>query len=190
MRHSVLLLAALTLLGTVPLNAQSAIGDDQTPITVHAVKHGETVTVDAEFTVAVPPKLAWEVLTDFAHMSNFISNVKFSSVTEQHGNKLRVAQKGAAKHGPISFSFDSIREIELVPTEKISSHVLSGSMKKLDGTTLLRADGSGTRVVYHAESIPNTYVPPVIGTTFIENESRHQFEEMRIEMLKRQSAAP
>ncbi len=163
----------------------AAPGDELPPISVQVKKNGDNVTVDASFSVPVPPKLAWEVLTDFGHMSNFISNVTFSSITEQHGNTLQVAQKGAANHGPLSFSFNSIRAIELNPIEKITSHMISGSMKKLDGTTTLRAEGGGTRVVYHADSIPDTYVPPVIGPKFIENETRHQFEEMRIEMLRR-----
>ena len=171
--------------GMLAASAWSAPDNALPDIAVQVNKRGELVIVDAEFTAPVAPKLAWEVLTDFNHMSNFISNVKFSSITSQQGSKLQVAQKGAAKHGPLSFNFDSIREIELQPIQKITSHVISGSMKKLDGVTTLRADGTGSRIVYHADSIPDAYVPPVIGPKFIENETRHQFEEMRAEMIRR-----
>ncbi|MDP9107626.1 MAG: SRPBCC family protein [Pseudomonadota bacterium] len=180
------LITWLAALAVGPLHA--ADSDTTTPISVKAVKNGESVIVDAEFSVAVPPRQAWEVLTDFGHMANFITNVKLSNITEHHGNHLRVAQQGSARHGPLHFDFDSIREIELTPIEKIVSHVVSGSVKKLDGTTLVTADGAGTHVVYHAESIPNTYVPPILGPSFIENETRHQFEEMRGEMLRRKAA--
>ena len=171
--------------GMLAGSAWSATDSALPPIAVQVQKRGELVVVDAEFTAPVAPKLAWEVLTDFNHMSNFISNVKFSSITSQQGSKLQVAQKGAAKRGPMSFSFNSVREIELQPIQKITSHVISGSMKKLDGVTTLRADGNGSRIVYHADSIPDTYVPPVIGPKFIENETRNQFQEMRAEMVRR-----
>ena len=181
------ILAAILLM-SFAASAVAAIDEDETPIAVQVKKVDELVTVDAQFTVAVSQQLAWDVLTDFEHMARFISNVKSSRVTSINGDKLQVEQKGVANHGPLSFSFESVREIELKPIEKISSRILSGSMKKLDGITLLMADGAGTRVVYHADSIPNSYVPPIIGPKFIENESRHQFEEMRTEMLKRKRA--
>ncbi len=181
------LCATALALAAVATGGIAAPGDELPPVSVQVLKAGDSVVINASFSVPVPPKLAWDVLTDFNHMSNFISNVTFSSITEQHGNTLQVAQKGAANSGPLSFSFNSIRAIELKPFERITSHVISGSMKKLDGTTTLRAEGNGTRVVYHADSIPDTYVPPLIGPKFIESETRHQFEEMRIEMMRRRA---
>jgi len=62
-------------------------------------------------------------------------------------------------------------------------------MKKLEGTTRLAAADSGTRITYHGESIPNVWIPPGIGKTFIERETREQFAEMRQEILKRKLAA-
>lgn len=172
--------------------ALAAIDDNEEPVHVQVRKSGELIIVDADFSVAVTPKLAWAVLTDFDHMTRFVSNVQYSAVTSRQADKLQVVQKGEARRGPLSFSFDSVREITLLPFERITTHLLSGNMKQLDGTTLLSSEGSGTQVrthvTYHAESIPNTFVPPVIGTAFIQSESRHQFEEMRVEMLKRKTA--
>ncbi|GAA4020177.1 SRPBCC family protein [Actimicrobium antarcticum] len=184
---TVVLLSVLLMAGTAT-TALAAIDDNESPVVVHVSKHGDLITVDADFSVSVPPRQAWEVLTDFDHMSRFISNVTFSAVTARQRDKLQVTQKGAAQRGPLSFSFDSVREIELKPFEKITTHLLSGNMKQLDGTTLLSASEVGTHIVYHAESIPNTFVPPLIGTAFIETESRHQFEQMRVEMLTRKAA--
>lgn len=170
-------------------SAVAAIDDDEPPIQVQVKKSGALIIVDADFSVAVTPRLAWEVLTDFDHMARFISNVQYSAVTVRQPGKLQVVQKGAATRGPLSFSFDSVRDIMLTPFELITTHLVSGNMKQLDGTTRLRTEGSGTHIVYHAESIPDTFVPPLVGTAFIAAESRHQFEEMRIEMLKRKAAA-
>ncbi|MEB0137267.1 SRPBCC family protein [Actimicrobium sp. CCC2.4] len=186
MKSSCVVLSVLLL--TLTGSAVAAIDDDEPPIQVQVKKSGALIIVDADFSVSVTPRLAWEVLTDFDHMARFISNVKYSAVTSRQQGKWQVAQKGVAAHGPLSFSFDSVREVTLTPFELITTHLVTGNLKQLDGTTRLRSEGNGTRVVYHAESIPDTFVPPLVGTAFIASESRHQFEEMRIEMLKRKTA--
>lgn len=163
--------------------------DAASAINVDVAKRGEQVVVDVNFEVAVTPQQAWEVLTDFDHMRDFVSNLQMSRVVVRNGTRWQVAQKGAARRGPLQFSFDSVRDLDLVPFDRITSKQVSGNMKKFEATTRLSAQAGGTRIQYHAESIPNTYVPPVVGTAFIETESRRQFEEMRSEMLRRSALA-
>jgi carbon monoxide dehydrogenase subunit G len=188
-RWLVLCLAGATALGCALSPAvHAASGDDESPITVEVKKHGAQISIDADFTVAVTPQQAWQVLTDFDHMSGFVSNVTSSKVTGRHDKMVQVEQKGRAGHGPLSLDFESQREITLTPFETITSHQVSGTTKKLDAVTKLASDSHGTHITYHADSIPTTYVPPLIGPAFIESETRHQFEEMRTEMLKRKEA--
>lgn len=146
------------------------------------------IVVDVELHVPALPQEAWEVMTDFENMPKFISNLKASSILSRTADTVQVSQQGKASYGPFTFTFDTVREIQLKPYQQIDSRLLSGSMKKLEGKTLLAADGAGTRVVYHAVSIPNAWVPPGIGTTFIEHETREQFSEMRQEILRRKQA--
>ena len=146
---------------------------------------GDEVMVDAAFSVPVTPQKAWEVLTDFDHMAGFISNLQFSKIIESSKNTLYVSQKGVAKHALITFPFESIREIRLTPVEKIQSHMLSGSMRKLEGITRLFPEGDHARITYHSDSFPGVWIPPIVGKAFIEHESREQFQEMRDEMLRR-----
>lgn len=157
-------------------------------IAVQVKKSGETILVDVSFTVQATSQEAWNVLTDFDHMAQFVSNLQSSRITDRVGNKIQVEQKGKTSHGVFSFAFDSLRELELNPYQEIRSRLISGSMKRLDGTTVLSADGAGTRIVYHGESVPNVWVPPLVGTAFIENEMRIQFQEMQNEILKRKGA--
>lgn len=179
--------AALLALGVASARPDP-VGDED--IAVEVSKDGETVVVDVDFIVRASPELAWAVLTDFDHMADFVSNLTSSSIVSQSGNKLRVAQKGRAVHGPLSFSFDSLREIELTPPTTIRTRIVSGTMRKLDGVTQLSAVSGGTRVVHHAVAIPGVWVPPVIGVRFIEHETREQFEEVRGEILRRRNGAP
>ena len=66
--------------------------DDAVHVT--AKKDGQTITVDAVFKVVATQRQAWDVLTDFAHMPNFVSNLESSKVVSRSGNVLQVAQKG------------------------------------------------------------------------------------------------
>jgi hypothetical protein len=178
---------AMLLLGIAAqsLVAFSALAGD---IQVDVALHGELVVVDARFSVAATLGEVWGVLTDFDGMAGFISNLRSSAVVARSGNTLQVEQKGRADYGPWSFSFDTVREIHLTPTHEIRSRLVHGSMKKLDGTTTLTADGDGTQVSYHGESVPGTWVPPVAGPAFIAHETQEQFHEMRNEILRRKHA--
>lgn len=183
-RYAIVLAVALGILGT---SASSFAGDED--INVKVERNGEEVVIDLNFVLDCERKDAWNVLVDYDHMTEFLSNLKFSKILEQHGNKLKVQQKGESSRAGITFSFESIRDVELVPEEKISSHVVSGTIKKLEGLTTLHTIPEGTRVEYHSVSIPNVWLPPLIGTSILESEARKQFGEMRAEILRRKAKA-
>lgn len=184
------LLCTLTLLhpfaAAAPAAKETAQEND---VAVQVKQNGETIIIDVSFNVSVTPQEAWAVLTDFDRMSSFVSNLESSKVISRNGNVLQVQQKGKAARGMLSFSFESVREIELVPHRSIHTKQITGNLKKLDGMTLLVAENNGTHVTYHGESVPNTWVPPLIGTGFIADEVREQFHEMRVEILKRKTLA-
>jgi hypothetical protein len=67
--------------------------------------------------------------------------------------------------------------------------LISGDMKASAFTTRIVSDGGGvTRVVNHGEFVPTMWVPPVIGTAFLESETRRQFHELRTEIMRRTTA--
>jgi hypothetical protein len=118
-------------------------------------------------------------------MADFITNLKESRVLSTSADITKVFQRGSAKYGPIKFPFESVREMRLDPFDKIQSHMLSGNMRKMEGTTQLVDEGAQTRIIYHTDSIPGVWIPPIIGKTFIEHEIREQFMEIRNEIIKR-----
>src|SRR5690242_16188512 len=151
------------------------------------VKHdSEQVTVDVEFIVPVVPQQAWAVLTDFENLASFNAGVLASKVTSRTGNSLHVWQKGISKYGILSFSFESIREINLTPFRRIQERMISGSMRKMEETTELLSEGSHTRIAYHAVFIPGMRVPPLLGNVFIKHEAREQFQQLANEIIRRQ----
>ncbi len=156
-------------------------------IEVSAKKVSSMVVIDVSMLVAATPREAWDVLTDYDRMPQFLPNLQSSKILSKSPTRLEVAQKGGATHGPISITFDVVRDVQLKPYAEIVSHVISGDLKKVDGTTRLAPEGEGTRITFHSESIPNVWVPPGIGPTLIENETREQFGGIRAEILRRKT---
>jgi Polyketide cyclase / dehydrase and lipid transport len=162
---------------------------DAKDIVVHVKKNGATIIVDVEMAVRAPPLAAWDVLTDYDHMAQFVTNVQSSKITDRKGNTLVVAQKSGTSFGLLKFSFDNVREVELVPHSEVRSKLISGDMKASAFTTRIVSDGGGgARVFNHGEFVPTMWVPPVLGTAFLEAETRRQFHELRNEIMRRTMA--
>lgn len=156
-------------------------------IEVKVQVNGENVTVDLSLVVPATRQQVWAVLTDFGRMADFVSSLKESRVISVAEDTVIILQRGSAKYGPVSFPFESTREMRLTPFDEIRSRLISGNMRKMEGTTRLVDEGAQTRIIYHADSIPGVWIPPIVGKAFIEHETREQFREMRNEIIMRKN---
>jgi len=181
-----LLLAAATLLCffAVPVRADSGAA-----IEVGVRIQGKVVFVDVDFHVRATPREAWAVMTDYDHATEFISKLEKSVILSRTDAILVVSQKGRMGYGPFSVPVETMTEVRLTPYEKMEARLISGNMKKNESTTRLFADASGTRVAYHLESIPDAWVPPLIGRALVEFETRARFGQLIDEILRRKALA-
>jgi hypothetical protein len=175
-------LAALLLAATA---ARAATDSPDQDIVVHARKDGPDVTVEIDCPVDAPRSVVWDVLTDYDHMATFVSNLEASGVEEHAGKLLRVHQKGKVALGPFTFKFDDVRMIELLPYDEIRSRLISGEMKASTFVTRIVRVGAGIHIVNSGRYTPNMWVPPLIGPSLIEAQTRKQFGELRAEILRR-----
>jgi len=178
-----LALASTLLLSLQPGAARAAVTDQD--IQVEVQKNGEEVTVRVDCPVKAPVALVWEVLTDYDHMAEFVTNLEVSNVRTRDGDRLQVFQKGRASRGLLSFAFENLREIHLVPYREIRSHLISGNMQTSEFTTQVVDDGTQVHILNSGRFVPNVWVPPIIGPPAIEAETRKQFDEIRAEILRR-----
>ncbi len=163
----------------------NADADQAIDVTVRI--QGEQAIVDVNFHVRVTPQEAWAVMTDYDHATAFISKLEKSVILSRTDELLLVSQKGTMGYGPFSVNLETVTEIRLTPFEKMQSRMVSGNMKKSEATTRLIADASGTRIVYHLESIPDVWMPPLIGRALVEFETRARFRQLVDEMLRRKA---
>lgn len=150
---------------------------------------GKEVFVDVRFHVPVTPQQAWAVMTDYDHATQFISKLEKSEILSRTADTLLVSQKGTMGWGPFSVPLETVVEVHLTPYETVRGHLVSGNMKKNESTTRLIADATGTRVVYHLESIPEVWIPPLIGRAMVEMETRARFKQLVEEILRRKALA-
>jgi carbon monoxide dehydrogenase subunit G len=185
MRNVSFLLFTWSVLFTAGSLADSLEGRD---IEVRVNMVGENIIIDLDFAVPATQQEVWDVLTDFDRMADFVSNLKESKVVSVSEDKFTIFQRGAATYGPVTFPFESTREVRLIPYRKIGTHLISGNMRKLEGTTHLIDEGGQTRVVHRTDAIPKVWIPAAMGKVFIAHEMREQFNEMRNEIIKRKRA--
>ena len=163
--------------------AQAAVPDADIVVAVR--KDKETIFVDVDCPVRAPLPVIWEVLTDYDHMSGFISTLEYSGIEGRRDSILMVRQKGKATLGLLSFAFDNVREVEIVPLVEIRSHHISGDLESSTFTTrVIEVDGT-PHIINIGRYVPKAWVPPLVGPALIGGETRKQFADIRTEILRR-----
>ncbi len=147
------------------------------------------ISVDALMFAPVSPQEAWAVLTDYEHFADFVPNMLVSRIVSKPGEPLRVEQKGKARFALLSFSYESLREFELLAPDTIKSRVLKGNMKRMETVTRITPENGGARIHYHNDAVPSFWVAPLIGSAFIRHETAEQFSAIIREMLRRKEKA-
>ena len=138
-----------------------------------------------EFTVPATVEQTWNVLADYEHMANIVSNIDSSRIVSRDGNRITVAQTSHGNVGPIHVSVDGMREIVLTPYSEIRSHLVKGDLKASDFTTKLHDEGAVTRVTGQGKLVAAAWVSWAIGAETVEAQTRRQYQELRNEILKR-----
>jgi carbon monoxide dehydrogenase subunit G len=164
----------------------AGIAAAQSPIKSLDVQYdGETYVATVVMFAPVGQAVAWEVLTDFDHMANWIPNVKESAIVKRDDRAMTIEQRGIAKFGGLSFPYTTVREIVATPQTTIKSTQVKGSMKKLQSMMTLAPEADGTRMQYRLEMVPNLIAGSVLSKDFVRGEIEDQFTAIVGEMQKR-----
>lgn len=165
-----------------------AAADD---ITVKVDKTDDSYAVYASLNVPATQDQVWDVLTDFDHMAQILSNVDDSKIVDRKGNTFNVVQKSHGQAGPVRVSLNSTRRVDLSPKTEIRSQFISGdSLKSSVFTTRLMPQGSGTQVVVQGTFVPTWLAGSVITVEAVETQTRRQYAELRDEILRRKNGQP
>jgi hypothetical protein len=187
-RPSVLRTALVRVLGWLALAAcaMAANAQGQSPIrSIDVTRDGDAYVVKAQMFAPVAQSIAWDVLTDFPHMAQWVPNVRESTVVKPGDRQFTIEQKGTAKFAGLSFSYTSLRKIVLNPQTTIESTQIEGSMKLQHSLMTVSAAEGGTRMLYQLEVVPSMLAAVVMSEDFLKHEIEEQFTAIIGEMIKR-----
>ena len=170
--------------------------------TVMVERVGDTFHVNGRASVAVDPRVAWDTITDYEHMRDFLPNIEHSKVIARQGTRLTVEHVGQF---PLFF-FDIPVRVRLTVTQQPYERIVARSEPgEVDGApqTLRSFAGSydlavitlerraGVRLEYESRFELAEPLPPIIGdlfgTAMVTKTVRLQFEAMVREMVRRQA---
>ncbi len=160
---------------------------DEQEIAVHVRKEHTSYEISFEFTVPATIEQTWNVLSDFEHMAQILSNMDSSRIVSRDGNRITVAQTSHGKIGLIHVSVDGLREIVLTPPTEIRSHLIKGDLRESDFTTKLHSEGAATRVTVHGKLVVAPWVGVALGADRVAAQTRQQYQELRDEVLRRKA---
>ncbi len=174
-----LLAAMLLFAGNTGVAADSPIRS------IDVTYDGETYVLNAIMFAPVAQAVAWDVLTDFDHMTQWVPNVSESKVVKRDDASVTIEQRGVARYGAASFPYTTERKIEMAQANVIKSVQTKGSMRRVESTMLLAREGKGTRLTYHLEIVPNVFAAALLSKRFLEQEISEQFSAIIGEMTRR-----
>lgn len=174
------LLAAILLLAGNP-----SLAVDSPIRSIDVTYDGGTYVLNAVMFAPVAQAVAWDVLTDFDHMAQWVPNVAESKVLKRDDSSVTIEQRGVAKYGAVSFPYTTERKIEMKPMGSIDSMQTKGSLRRVVSTLLLQPEGKGTRLTYHLELEPSLLASALLSKDFLQQEIGDQFMAIIGEMVRR-----
>ena len=159
------------------------------PIVVSTHREQDVLVVEAGTDLAVTNQQAWGVLTDYAHLSEFVPDLTESRVVERVGDRVVVEQKGGASFLFFRFPISLRMEIEERPPREIVAKAVSGSFKEMTGRYGLEPSETGVKLHYTGRFIPNFGVPRAISNAALKRAVERQFGAMVREIERRGGAS-
>jgi len=164
-------------------------------------RDGESYVVHASGHVAADPQVAWETLTDYDHLSEFVPDIERSRVVAREGNRLIVEHVGAFHLLFLSMPVRVRLAVEHDPYRRVQARTEPGKVGTEEPTlasvssqyrlTPLLQPHSGVRVDYDARFRLDDTLPDLVDSMFgrriVEHGLRRHFEAMLNEIERRQA---
>jgi len=157
---------------------------------IDVARVGDFVSVEASVEVNADPRTAWEVLTDYDHLADFIPDMKSSRVLRRDPGRVVVEQKG--EFGFLFFrqAIDVTMAVSEQPPRRIVARSLAGSLKDMEASYELRPSAGGLRLGYAGRFVPDFFLPPLIGMPLVRRSLERRLRSMVDEIERRYAAAP
>jgi len=157
---------------------------------VSATRDGDVLLIHASADFEGTIAGAWQVLTDYDHLADFIPNMRMSRVIARTQRGISLEQKGEARLLLFSYPIEVTLAVTETPYSKVVSRAVAGNFKEMSGTYTLESQDGRVRLHYTGRMMPDFYVPPLIGTWVLRRNVEVTFGALVDEIVRRQRAAP
>lgn len=155
---------------------------------VRIEQRGEAFAVYARLSVEVTRATAWEVITDYNRLPDFVPDMYESRIVSRAGEPTLVRQTGAWSLFGLRVPVRIVARVEEQPMRSVRFHSISGNVRVENGEWRIVDEGGGVAIIYLAECTPDFWVPPILGVVLLRRDVRGKLEQVAREMLRRDAA--
>lgn len=156
--------------------------------TADAVLQGEMVVSWGEVAVEAERELAFEVLTDYDRMDEYLPGMLDSTVVSRSAHGAVVDQ--VAEEGVLFFRQRvAVRlQVDETPPGLLTLRALAGSFRELEGTYELVRRQDRTLIEYRGRFVPDFELPAVLGLYVVRQSLRRHLDALADEIDRRLAA--
>ena len=145
-----------------------------------------TCRVQGGFHCATPAAVAWDVLTDYDHIQDFVPSMISSRSERAADGHLRVLQTARGDLFIFHRRMHVALEIEEEPGRRIGFRdVLARDFEHYAGEWLIEPDSAGTKVTYTLEARPRSAIPDRMVRGMLRKATKNLLSQVRAEMTRR-----
>jgi ribosome-associated toxin RatA of RatAB toxin-antitoxin module len=164
---------------------------DRVEVTVKKLmKNGQPMfEVNAAGFVRATQRQAWQVLTDYGRLQEFVPDLQSSALLSREGDEAIVEQHSEAGFFFLSQSIHLVVRVKEQPYSIIDVGLISGDMRGYSAHWELapsaQSGTDGTHITFQGMMEPAFFVPPLIGKSIVQVNVRRMVEAVLSEIEKR-----
>ncbi len=180
----------LLLMSQPPVFAQAPQDADSIEVSVSRMQQDEQrfFEMHASGFVRRSQKKAWQVLTDYERLHEFVPNLLSSKLLERNDTQATIEQKGRVGFFIMTRTIHLVLRVTEQPCSALDIVLVTGDMKhyvtRWELAPSIRNGVSGTSISYSGMVEPNFFVPSLLGTALLRTDLKRMLEAVIAEIDK------
>ena len=156
-------------------------------ISVSASRDGDALVVSATAEIEADLPVAWQVLTDYGRIADYVPSLRSSRVVSRGRNSAVVEQLGEARLLFLSFPLKVTLAVTEHPFESVESRAVGGNFREMQNRYVLAARQNRIVMRYAGRLVPDFDVPALIGVWLLESSVDEAFRALVGEIEREQA---
>lgn len=147
------------------------------------------IDITAYVDVPADSSTAWETLTDYNRLANFVPDMQVSRLLSRPGEPIRIYQRGEKSWLMLGIPLELVFQMDEVPPSHIRFRLLTGNINGMTGEWKISPYGNWVRISYRAYVVPGVLSLRAPGDyLLIERDIETMLRAIGREILRRKAA--